>query len=91
MRAPRLLDDSRSSPDDGGRDVFVRPFGRAAAFDTGERVEYTLVTSGEPARTEAFIRTKRIDTESKLATDRETSAPFPFGCPIECRLRVLVV
>ena len=42
-------------PDDGGPDVFVRPFVRAAAFDTGERVEYTLVTSGEPARTEAFI------------------------------------
>ncbi|WP_074117652.1 cold shock domain-containing protein [Bradyrhizobium sp. AS23.2] len=46
-------------PDDGGSDVFVRPFVRAAAFDTGERVEYTLVTSGEPAKTEAFIRTKR--------------------------------
>jgi cold shock CspA family protein len=46
-------------PDDGAHDVFVRPFVRAAAFDTGERVEYTLVTSGEPARTEAFIRTKR--------------------------------
>ena len=43
----------------GGPDVFVRPFVRAAAFDKGERVEYTLVTSGEPARTEAFIRTKR--------------------------------
>jgi cold shock protein len=46
-------------PDDGGSDVFVRPSVRAAASDTGERVEYTLVTSGEPARTEAFVRTKR--------------------------------
>ena len=45
-------------PDDGGPDLFVRPSVRPAAFDTGERVEYTLVTSG-PARTEAFIRIKR--------------------------------
>jgi CspA family cold shock protein len=46
-------------PDDGGPDLFVRPSARGAAFGTGERVEYTLVTSGEPARTEAFIRTRR--------------------------------
>ncbi|MCA6111139.1 cold-shock protein [Bradyrhizobium sp. CNPSo 4026] len=46
-------------PDDGGPDLFVRSFVRAAAFNTGQRVEYTLVASGEPARTEASIRTKR--------------------------------
>jgi CspA family cold shock protein len=46
-------------PDDGGPDLFVRPSVRRAAFDTGERVEYTVVTSGERARTEALIWTKR--------------------------------
>jgi cold shock CspA family protein len=45
--------------DAGGPDLFVRPSVRGATFGTGERVEYTLVTSGERARTEAFIRTKR--------------------------------
>jgi cold shock protein len=45
-------------PDDGGPDLFVRPSVRGAAFGTGERVEYTLVTSGEPAKTEAFVQTK---------------------------------
>jgi cold shock CspA family protein len=43
-------------PDDGGRDLFVRPSARGVP--TGQSVEYTLVTSGEPARTEAFIRAK---------------------------------
>ena len=46
-------------PEDGGPDLFVRPSVRGAAFDSGERVEYTLITSGEPARTEALIWTKR--------------------------------
>jgi cold shock CspA family protein len=46
-------------PDDGGPDLFVRPSVRGAAFGRGERVEYTLVMSGKPARTEAFVRTKR--------------------------------
>ena len=45
--------------DDGGPDLFVRPSVRGATFGRGERVEYTLVTSGERARTEAFIRIKR--------------------------------
>jgi cold shock CspA family protein len=43
-------------PDEGGRDLFVRPSLRRATFAAGERVEYTLVTSGKPAKTEAFIR-----------------------------------
>jgi cold shock CspA family protein len=46
-------------PHDGGPDLFVRSPVRRANFAMGELVEYTLVTSGEPARTEAFVRTKR--------------------------------
>jgi cold shock CspA family protein len=46
-------------PDGGGPDLFVRPSVRGAAFHAGERVEYTVVTSGEPARTEALILSKR--------------------------------
>ena len=40
--------------DDGGPDLFVRPSVKGATF-----VEYTLMTSGERARTEAYIRAKR--------------------------------
>jgi cold shock CspA family protein len=46
-------------PDDGRHDLFVRASVKEQPFDTGERVEYTVVTSGEPARTEALIWTKR--------------------------------
>ena len=44
--------------DDGGPDLFVRPSTRGPAFVTGERIECTLVTSGNSAKTEAFIRAK---------------------------------
>jgi cold shock CspA family protein len=47
--------------DDGGPDLFVRPSAKGAAFIMGERVEYTLVTSGRPAKIEAFIRAKSLN------------------------------
>ena len=46
-------------PDNGGPDLFVRPAAIGAAFAAGERVEYTLVTSGKPAKTEVFINAHR--------------------------------
>ena len=55
-------------------DVFVRPL-LEQQLSMGERVEYTLVTSGEPARTEAFI-SQAIDTESeaRVIKDMEIQA-----------------
>ena len=49
-------------PDDGGPDTFVRLSSKAhtAVFAAGERVSYQLLTSGEPAKTEAVIIAKAI-------------------------------